>query len=35
MNGNDILKLVASIIACEGAGFTGSIFTVKSITAYE
>ena len=34
MSGSDILKLIVSILACEGAGFIGSIFTVKSIAAW-
>jgi benzodiazapine receptor len=34
MSGGDILKLAVSIIACEGAGFIGSIFTIKSISGW-
>ena len=34
MNGSDFFKLAISIIACEGAGFIGSIFTLKSITGW-
>jgi tryptophan-rich sensory protein len=34
MSGSDFLKLAVSIIACEGAGFIGSIFTMKSISGW-
>lgn len=36
MSGIDIVKLVASIVACEGAGGIGAIFTMRAIpTWYE
>ena len=34
MSGSDILKLVVSIVACEGAGFIGYIFTLRSISGW-
>ncbi len=34
VSGGDILKLVVSILTCQGAGFIGSIFTVKSIPTW-
>jgi benzodiazapine receptor len=34
MSSGDFLKLAVSIIACEGAGFIGSIFTIKSINGW-
>lgn len=34
MDSSDIVKLIVSIIACEGAGGIGSIFTVRSIPTW-
>jgi len=34
MSGTDIIKLVVSIAACQGAGGIGAIFTAPAITAW-
>jgi benzodiazapine receptor len=34
MSGTDIIKLVISIVACEGAGGIGAIFTTRAITTW-
>jgi benzodiazapine receptor len=34
MSSADIIKLIVSIIACEGAGVIGSLFTRKAITTW-
>ena len=34
MSGTDIIKLIVSIVACEGAGGIGAIFTTRAISAW-
>jgi tryptophan-rich sensory protein len=34
MSGTDIIKLIISIVACEGAGGIGAIFTTPAITTW-
>ena len=34
MSGTDIIKLVVSIAACQGAGGIGAVFTAPAITAW-
>jgi translocator protein len=34
MSGMDIIKLIVSIVACEGAGGIGAIFTTRAIPAW-
>lgn len=34
MSSGDIIRLIVSLIACEGAGVIGSIFTIRSIPAW-
>ena len=34
MSGSDIIKLVVSILVCEGAGVLGSVFTIRNIPTW-